>query len=89
MDKVIQRGYVKWIDKEGVFHKEPLFKHPEMLAKATDEQKVAAEEVKVSIEQAEKFYAERDKADEETVIQAPTPVAPAKPVVVEKETEED
>jgi hypothetical protein len=45
-DKVIKRGYVKWTDSDGVFHKEPLSDHPELLADATDEQKLQAEEVR-------------------------------------------
>jgi hypothetical protein len=45
-DKVIKRGYVKWTDADGVFHKEPLADHPELLASATDSQKLQAEEVR-------------------------------------------
>lgn len=70
MDKVISRGYVKWTDKDGVFHKEMLVDHPDMLAKATDEQKLDAEIVEQSHKDAEAFYAERDEVAEETVIKS-------------------
>lgn len=43
----IKRGYVKWTDENGVFHKEPLYLHPDLLATATDEQKRDAEAVRV------------------------------------------
>lgn len=42
----IKRGYVKWTDKEGVFHKEPLWKHKDLLAEASPEQYAIAMEVK-------------------------------------------
>ena len=45
-DKVIRRGYVKWTDDDGVFHKEPLADHPELLTSATPEQQLEAEEVR-------------------------------------------
>lgn len=43
--KEIKRGYVKWTDENGVFHKEPLADHPELLAKASPKEQIAAEEV--------------------------------------------
>lgn len=44
--KEIRRGYVKW-EENGVFHKEPLYKFPDLLEKATDVQKAQAEEVRL------------------------------------------
>lgn len=40
----IKRGYVKWTDSEGVFHKELLKSHPDLYEEATEEQKLAADE---------------------------------------------
>lgn len=45
-DKEVKRGYVKWTDDDGVFHKEPLINHPELLAKASPAEQLAAEEVR-------------------------------------------
>ena len=69
MDKVLVRGYAKWTDENGVFHKELATEHPELLAKATEEEKTSAQEALEYHEQAEKFYAEREKeAEAETEI---------------------
>lgn len=40
----IKRGYVKWVDKEGMTHKELLVNYPDLLATASDKQKAEAEE---------------------------------------------
>lgn len=61
MEKVVSRGYVKWTDEDGVFHKEPLYKHEDMLAKASPAEKLAAEEVRRLNAAAEEFYADRDE----------------------------
>lgn len=45
-EKEIKRGYVKWTDENGVFHKEPLVDHKELFEDATPEQQLAAEEVR-------------------------------------------
>jgi hypothetical protein len=50
----IKRGYVKWVDKEGVMHKEPLHLHPELLATASDKQKQYVEEILASTTTEEK-----------------------------------
>lgn len=67
----IKRGYVKWTDEDGVFHKEPLADHPELLEKANTFQKIAAEEVRRLNEDAEKkeedFEAWAKKNAEETL----------------------
>jgi hypothetical protein len=52
--KEIKRGYVKWTDEDGTYHKELLTDHPELLAKATDRQKIAAEEARRLNDDAEK-----------------------------------
>lgn len=46
MEKEVKRGYVKWTDEDGVFHKEPLYDHPELLAKASDNEKEYARQLK-------------------------------------------
>ncbi len=46
MEKEVNRGYVKWTDEDGVFHKEPLADHPELLVKASPREQLAAEEAK-------------------------------------------
>lgn len=46
MEKEIKRGYVKWTDEDGVFHKEPLVDHPELFDDANPEQQLVAEEVR-------------------------------------------
>jgi hypothetical protein len=63
----IKRGYVKWTDENGVFHKEPLADHPELLDKASPAQQIAAEEVRRLNAHAEEVLAERkaDAADEQ------------------------
>lgn len=66
--KVLVRGYVKWTDENGVFHKELASEHPELLDKATEAEKLSAQEALEYHEQAEKFYADREAAAEETEI---------------------
>lgn len=44
--KEVKRGYVKWYDTDGVFHKEPLADHPELLKDASPREQLAAEEAK-------------------------------------------
>lgn len=46
MEKEIKRGYVKWTDSDGNFHKEPLADHPELLADASLKEQIQAEEAK-------------------------------------------
>lgn len=60
MKKVIKRGYVKWVDEKGVRHKEPLYKHPELLKDASPEEQLAAEEARRLNEAAEKTLEARD-----------------------------
>lgn len=49
----IRRGYVKWTDPEGVFHKEPLVDHPDLLATASAQEQLQAEEARRLNESAE------------------------------------
>lgn len=66
MEKVVKRGYVKWTDENGVFHKEPLADHADMLAQASDLEKLRAEEVRRLNDAADVNEADRDKqANEE------------------------
>jgi hypothetical protein len=70
--KTIKRGYVKW-EENGVFHKEPLYKHPDLLASASVEDQIAAEEVRRLNEAAEEFLLERElegQEDAEAVLEA-------------------
>ena len=46
MEKEVKRGYVKWTDENGVFHKELLADHPELLKEASPREQLAAEEAK-------------------------------------------
>lgn len=46
MTKEIKRGYVKWTDEDGTFHKEPLADHPELLNSASPKEQLQAEEVR-------------------------------------------
>ena len=62
--KEIKRGYVKWEDENG-FHKEPLYKHPDLLADASVEEQIAAEEVRRLNEAAEEFQEETDEDAEQ------------------------
>lgn len=61
----IRRGYVKWTDEDGVFHKEPLHEHPELLAKASAAEQIAAEEVRRLNEAAEEYLEKREDTVEE------------------------
>jgi hypothetical protein len=45
----IKRGYVKWTDSSGVFHKEPLIAFPDMFDDATEKQQQEALEVAENI----------------------------------------
>lgn len=67
-DYVIKRGYVKWTDEDGVMHKEPLYEYPELLAKASTSEQIAAEEARRLNESAER--AEPEAADEEETLEA-------------------
>jgi len=65
-EKVIKRGYVKWTDEDGVFHKEPLADHPELLAKADPAEQLRAEEVRRMNASAEEYVADiEDTRDED------------------------
>ena len=64
-EKVIVRGYVKWTDKDGVFHKEALVDHPELLAKASSEEQLAAEEVRRLNAAGEEYYATREEENDD------------------------
>jgi hypothetical protein len=66
-EKEIKRGYVKWEDENG-FHKELLTDHPELLAKATPIQQLAAEEAKRS-EAAAVESAKEDEKDAEATVE--------------------
>lgn len=90
MEKVISRGYVKWTDEDGVFHKEPLYDHPEMLAKATPAEQLAAEEARRLNAAAEEYYsgvedtAEQDARDTlEALKEAPEDVRTSGELVAE------
>lgn len=65
MTKEIRRGYVKWTDEDGVFHKEPLHEHPELLAQASAAEQIAAEEARRLNEAAEEYLESRDDHVEE------------------------
>lgn len=58
----IKRGYVKWEDADGL-HKELLSDYPEMLAKASAEQKISAEEARRLNEDGEKQTAKNEGQD--------------------------
>ena len=64
-EKEVKRGYVKWTDDDGVFHKEPLADHPELLAKASPREQLAAEEARrmnaAGEKEAEETQAEGDE----------------------------
>lgn len=64
MEKEVKRGYVKWTDEDGVYHKEPLVDHPELLKAASPKEQLAAEEVRRLNEAAE----ESEKPDEDAEI---------------------
>jgi hypothetical protein len=86
-DKVISRGYVKWEDSDG-FHKEPLYKHEDLLASATPQQQLRAEEVRRLNEAAEveesKSSEEEDVEDTlEALQEAPDDVLTAAALVAE------
>lgn len=49
----IRRGYVKWTSPDGVFHKEPLVDHPDLLATASAREQLQAEEARRLNESAE------------------------------------
>jgi len=68
--KEVKRGYVKWTDENGVFHKEPLVDHPELLAKASPEEQLAAEEARRLNAAAEEFLADREEDGEEAIVEA-------------------
>lgn len=57
--KEISRGYVKWTDENG-FHKEPLYDHPDLLASASPEDQLAAEEARRLNQAAEQTLEARD-----------------------------
>ena len=65
----VKRGYVKWTDKDGNFHKEPLADHPELLAAASPREKIAAEEVRRLNAAAEEFYEELEDAGDEDALE--------------------
>jgi len=70
-EKVVKRGYVKWTDEDGVFHKEPLADHPEMLTKAEPVEQLRAEEARrlnaSAEEQVEEAKETRDEDFKETL----------------------
>lgn len=80
-DKVIKRGYVKWTDEDGVFHKEPLSDHPDMLKDASPQDQLAAEEVRrmnaAAEEMAEKPVEDNTKEVLEELKAAPDDVLTA------------
>lgn len=65
--KEISRGYVKWYDDDGTFHKEPLADHPDMLADATPAQQLDAEEAKRLNAAGEEALKVDDKQQEEEI----------------------
>ncbi len=64
----IKRGYVKWTSEDGVFHKEPLFEHPDLLASASPEEQLRAEEVRRLNEAASVESENREEAAEEDAV---------------------
>ena len=70
MEKQIKRGYVKWTDENGVFHKEPLADHPELLADASPRDQLQAEEVRRLNAAAEEFTTEREESAEDQTREA-------------------
>ena len=60
-DKEIKRGYVKWTDEDGTFHKEPLADHPELLKAANEKQQLQAEEARRLNDAAEETLQARDE----------------------------
>lgn len=69
MEREIKRGYVKWTDENGVFHKELLSDHPELLKEASPKQQLAAEEAKRQADQAEKITVESESTQEELLLE--------------------
>ena len=69
----IKRGYVKWTSEDGVFHKEPLANHPELLASATPRQQLQAEEARrlnEAASEAEESREETADSDAEDTLEA-------------------
>ncbi len=65
MEKEVKRGYVKWTDEDGVFHKEPLADHPELLEDASPKEQLRAEEARRLNAAAEEAVAiDQEEADE-------------------------
>ena len=65
-DKVIKRGYVKWTDDDGVFHKEPLSDHAELLQGSSPKDQLYAEEARRLNAAAEKQTEETEKENQDT-----------------------
>jgi hypothetical protein len=67
-DKIVNRGYVRWTDDDGVFHKEPLYDHPDLLAKASPAEQLAAEEARRLNASAQEYYdSQEDNAEKDAV----------------------
>lgn len=67
MDKVVRRGYVKWTDKDGVFHKELLSEHPDLMTDASPEEQLATEEARRLNGAAKEFLEARDAENDDDV----------------------
>lgn len=66
--KEVKRGYVKWTDEDGVFHKEPLVDHPELLEDASPEEQLIAEEVRRLNGQAEVEVMEAEEDNDQDLL---------------------
>lgn len=64
MEKTVKRGYVRWTDENGVFHKEPLANHPDLLASASPQEQLRAEEARRLNAAAEEAAAEVSESEE-------------------------
>src|SRR6476646_2145337 len=68
IQKEVKRGYVKWTDADGVFHKELLSEHPELLADASPKEQLYAEEARRQSELAEDLVAQDEENAEELIL---------------------
>lgn len=93
MEKEVKRGYVKWVDEDGVFHKEPLVDHPQLLKNASPREQLAAEEAKRMNAAVETVEEDSEEAQDELFLDtladlkaAPADVLTASQLEVTEET---